>query len=79
MPKYAKNQPVGYKNTIERVAIVGVSKYLNITTYTLKLINSLRLEVPLDRTSPTPLYRPEGTQSRLFPAKVVVIDSPRAS
>lgn len=30
--KYAKDQPAGYKNTIERVAIVGVSKCLNITT-----------------------------------------------
>ena len=34
MPKYAKNQPVGFKNVIERVAIVGVSKPLNTTTHT---------------------------------------------
>lgn len=34
MTKYAKNQHVGFKNAIERVAIVGVSKPLNknITT-----------------------------------------------
>lgn len=25
MPEYAKNQPTGFKNIIERVAIVGVS------------------------------------------------------
>ena len=24
MPQYAKNQPAGFKNAIERVAIVGV-------------------------------------------------------
>ena len=33
MPKYAKNQPVGFKNGIERVAIVGASKPLNTTAY----------------------------------------------
>lgn len=54
MPKYAKNQSVGFKNAIERVAIVGVSKRFNNTTYTTKLTNALRLEVPLDRTLPTP-------------------------
>lgn len=37
MPKYAKDQPIGFKNTIERVAIVGVSEHLNNTTYTRKL------------------------------------------
>lgn len=26
MPNYANNQPKGFKNAIERVAIVGVSK-----------------------------------------------------
>lgn len=26
MSKYAKDQPVGFKNAIEKVAIVGVSK-----------------------------------------------------
>lgn len=26
MPKYANTQPEGFKNTIERVAIVGVGK-----------------------------------------------------
>jgi hypothetical protein len=28
MPKYAKDQSVGFKNAIEKVAIVGVSDYL---------------------------------------------------
>ena len=54
MPKYAKNQSVGFKNAIERVAIVGVSKPFNNTTYIAKLTNTLRLEVQLDRISPTP-------------------------
>lgn len=26
MPKYTKNQPVGFKDAIERVAIAGVSR-----------------------------------------------------
>lgn len=26
MPKYAKDQAVGFKNAVERIAIVGVSK-----------------------------------------------------
>lgn len=41
MPKYAKNQSVGFKNAIERVAIVGVGKpishhhvYSNTNKYT---------------------------------------------
>jgi hypothetical protein len=25
MPEYAKNKPAGFKNTVEKVAIVGVS------------------------------------------------------
>jgi len=54
MTKYAKNQSVDFKNAIERVAIVGVSKPLNNTAYTTKLTNPLRLEVPLDRILPTP-------------------------
>lgn len=29
MPKYAKDQSVDFKNAIERVAIVGVSKTFN--------------------------------------------------
>jgi hypothetical protein len=29
MPEYAKNQPVGFKNAIERVAIVGVGASLH--------------------------------------------------
>lgn len=36
MPKYAKNQPVDFKNVIERVAIVGVGKPLNNASYTTK-------------------------------------------
>ena len=41
MPKYAKNQSVGFENAIERVAIVGVSNpishhhvYSNTNKYT---------------------------------------------
>jgi hypothetical protein len=32
MPKYAKDQPIGFKNAIERVAIVGASTPLNNIT-----------------------------------------------
>lgn len=34
MSKYAKDQAAGFKNTIERVAIVGVSEYLFNFRYT---------------------------------------------
>jgi hypothetical protein len=34
MPEYAKNQPAGFKNAVERVAIVGVGISLKNTTYT---------------------------------------------
>lgn len=79
MPKYAKDQSVDFKNTIERVAIVGVSKPLGDRTYETKLNNAFRLEVPLGGILPTPFYRPEGTQSRPFLAKAAGTDSPRAS
>lgn len=29
MPEYAKDQPIGFKNAIERVAIVGVRKSIS--------------------------------------------------
>ena len=35
MPEYAKNQPAGFKNAIERVAVVGVGISLNSITYTM--------------------------------------------
>jgi hypothetical protein len=35
MPKYAKNQPAGFKNAVEKVAIVGVGISLKSTTYTI--------------------------------------------
>jgi hypothetical protein len=54
MPKYAKNQPVGFKNAIERVAIVGVRDPISPITYTTTLTNRTRLEVQLDRTLPEP-------------------------
>lgn len=79
MPKYAKDQPAGFKNAIERVAIVGVSEPVNNTTYTATLTNAIRLEAPLDRTLPQPSSTPEDTQSRPFPAKIVLTNSPRAS
>jgi hypothetical protein len=54
MTKYAKNQSGDFKNAIEKVAIVGVSKPFKNTRYTTKLTNTLRLGVPLDRIFPTP-------------------------
>jgi hypothetical protein len=54
MPRYAKDQFVGFKNAIERVAIVGVSKPISHCMYTIKLINTLRLEAQLGRTLPMP-------------------------
>lgn len=63
MPKYAKDQSADFKNAIERVAIVGVSKPLN-NRYTTKLTNTFRLEAPLDRTLPPPSSKLEDTQSQ---------------
>ena len=34
MAEYAKNQPAGFTNVIEKVAVVGVSIPFNTTTYT---------------------------------------------
>lgn len=76
---YAKNQPSGFKNTIERVAIVGVSNLLSNTTYTTILTNYLRPEAPLERTSLQPSLKPENTQSQPSPAKTAAINSPRVS
>lgn len=78
MPKYAKDQPAGFKNAIERVAVVGVSKPFNSTMYT-TLTNTLRLEAPLDHTLLLPFSRPENTWSRPFPEKTALTNCPRAS
>ena len=80
MPKYAKDQSADFKNAIERVAIVGVSKTLN-NGYTTKLIkkNTFRLEAPLDRTLPPPSSKLEDTQSQPYPAKTATTNYPPAS
>lgn len=78
MTKYAKDQPAGFKNAIERIAIVGVSKLLNNTICTKILIKALRPEAPLDHTSSLPSSKPENTQSRPSPAKTAATNSPRA-
>jgi hypothetical protein len=78
MPEYAKNQPAGFKNAIERVAIVGVSiSLLSIRDTTAD--SALRLEELLDPTS-SPLSLKQGsTRSQPSPAKTAATDSLRAS
>lgn len=79
MAKYAKYQPVGFKNAIERVAIVGVRGPSATIIYTATLTNALRLEAQLARTLPTPFLKPENTQSQPCRAKTVVINCLRVS
>ena len=78
MPKYAKDQSADFKNAIERVAIVGVSKSLN-NRYITKLTIPFRLEAPLDRTLSPRFSKLEDTQSQRYPAKTAATNYPKAS
>lgn len=60
MPIYAKDQPDGFTNAIERVAIVGVSTVG--TRHSTTLTDPRRLEALLGRISRMPFSKPEDTQ-----------------
>lgn len=79
MSKCAKDRPVGFKNAIEKVAIVGVSRSILHHHMYGKTNHTLRQEAQLDRTLPTPFSKPENTQSLPFPAKTAITNYPRAS
>lgn len=60
MPVYAKDQPDGFTNAIERVAIVGVSTVG--TRHSTTLTDSRRLEAPLGHISQLHFSKQEDTQ-----------------
>ena len=50
MPQYAKNQPAGFKNQIETIAIVGVSTFIYYFFFQL-LIDKIRPEELVENTT----------------------------